>query len=203
VVRIEPAEYKIQFGFAPIIAFLRLGRSDEKEERQPGHLPGHMGRIKKYNYVWITLILFLASLIGHWLFAWYQYVDEQSMHGQPVQVNSYLIETANDTLENWQSEFLQLLLRRFDHLTVCWHMVLDMVNWPALLRSVSACRCGHTLLLVTLYHRGPARSNMRLTRRFFLPIHRYTASGRFAGEGIDRKGIITAELRRKLRTNIV
>ena len=67
-----------------------------------------MGRIKKYNYLWITLILFLATLIGHWVFAWYQYVDEQLMHGQPVQVNGYLIETAKDTLENWQSEFLQL-----------------------------------------------------------------------------------------------
>jgi hypothetical protein len=67
-----------------------------------------MGIFKKYNYLWITIILFLGSLIGHWIFAWYHYVDEQTMHGQPIELSNYLVETAKDTLENWQSEFLQL-----------------------------------------------------------------------------------------------
>jgi hypothetical protein len=68
-----------------------------------------MTSFRKYSYVWITTILFLGSLIGHWMFAWYHYVDEQTMHNQPIQVSGYVIETARDTLENWQSEFLQLI----------------------------------------------------------------------------------------------
>jgi hypothetical protein len=64
---------------------------------------------KGYAYAWITLGLFLFSLAGHWLFGWFAYVDEQKAHAQPVIVESYAVQMARDTLENWQSEFLQLL----------------------------------------------------------------------------------------------
>jgi hypothetical protein len=30
------------------------------------------------------------------------------MHGQTIEMSNYVIERAKDTLENWQSEFLQL-----------------------------------------------------------------------------------------------
>jgi hypothetical protein len=63
----------------------------------------------KYGYFWVTLALFLCSLGGHWLFAWYAFVAEQSQHGQPAEVSEYIIQTTRDTLENWQSEFLQLI----------------------------------------------------------------------------------------------
>jgi hypothetical protein len=63
----------------------------------------------RYSYGWVTLGFFLISIIGHWLFGWFAYVDEQTAHGQPIEVPSYLIEVTRDTLENWQSEFLQLL----------------------------------------------------------------------------------------------
>jgi hypothetical protein len=65
--------------------------------------------LKDYSYVWITLLLFIGSLIGHWTFAWYAFVDEQEAHRQPVEVNQYITEVARDTFENWQSEFLQLI----------------------------------------------------------------------------------------------
>ena len=68
-----------------------------------------MNVVKKYSYFWLTLVLFLGSLAGHWTFAWYAYVKEQSAHQQPIQVSDYVIETARDTLKNWQSEFLQLI----------------------------------------------------------------------------------------------
>jgi hypothetical protein len=55
------------------------------------------------------LALFLFSLIGHWLFAWSAYVSEQEAHSQPIKVSQFVIETSRDTLENWQSEFLQLI----------------------------------------------------------------------------------------------
>lgn len=57
----------------------------------------------------MTLVLFLGSLIGHWTVAWFAYVNEQEAHRQPVEVKGYVVETLRDTLENWQSEFLQLI----------------------------------------------------------------------------------------------
>jgi hypothetical protein len=67
------------------------------------------GIFKDYAYGWITLGFFLISLIGHWLFGWFAYVDEQHAHQQPIEVGQYTIQMTRDTLENWQSEFLQLL----------------------------------------------------------------------------------------------
>jgi hypothetical protein len=63
----------------------------------------------KYSFAWITAVLFLASLIGHWIFAWFAFVNEQVAHGQPIIFSEYFIEVMRDTLENWQSEFLQLI----------------------------------------------------------------------------------------------
>jgi len=65
--------------------------------------------LKKFGYAWITLGLFAFSLLGHWLFGWLAYVDEQSLHQAPVVPGDYVIEMLRDTFENWQSEFLQLL----------------------------------------------------------------------------------------------
>jgi hypothetical protein len=64
---------------------------------------------KRYSYGWVTLGFFLLTLIGHWLFGWFAYVEEQTQHSAPVEMSGYLIEMSRDTLENWQSEFLQLL----------------------------------------------------------------------------------------------
>jgi hypothetical protein len=63
----------------------------------------------RYSYLWITLGLFLFSILGHWIFAWFAYVDEQRDKNRPVRISSYIVETSRDTLENWQSEFLQLM----------------------------------------------------------------------------------------------
>jgi hypothetical protein len=65
--------------------------------------------LKRYSYLWLTLGLFVFSLVGHWLFGWFAYVDEQQAHAQPIEVSAYTIEMLRDTFENWQSEFLQLM----------------------------------------------------------------------------------------------
>jgi hypothetical protein len=65
--------------------------------------------LSKYGFLWVTAAFFVVSFAGHWIFAWPAYVEEQTAHSQPVEVSGYLIETARDTLENWQSEFLQLI----------------------------------------------------------------------------------------------
>jgi len=64
---------------------------------------------KAYGYAWVTLGFFLISLVGHWLFGWLAYVNEQQAHAQPIQISGFLVEISRDTFENWQSEFLQLL----------------------------------------------------------------------------------------------
>lgn len=62
-----------------------------------------------YAYGWITLGLFAFSLVGHWLFGWWAYVDEQTQLDQPIQVPDFAVQMARDMFENWQSEFLQLI----------------------------------------------------------------------------------------------
>jgi len=64
---------------------------------------------RAYGYAWITLAFFAFSLVGHWLFGWFAFVQEQAEHGQPIEVTAYMVEMLRDTFENWQSEFLQLL----------------------------------------------------------------------------------------------
>ena len=64
---------------------------------------------KRYGFAWVTGALFVLTLTGHWIFGWYAYVEEQRAHQQPIDSGAYFIEMARDTLENWQSEFLQLM----------------------------------------------------------------------------------------------
>lgn len=53
-------------------------------------------------------ILFLVSWAGQAVAEWGAYRHEQLDHGQPVEVSEYLVQFGQSTLENWQSEFLQL-----------------------------------------------------------------------------------------------
>ena len=64
---------------------------------------------KKKSYVWVTLIFFIFSLALHWLFGWDAFKNEQLAHHQPIVVSEYMSEMMRDTMENWQSEFLQLI----------------------------------------------------------------------------------------------
>lgn len=63
----------------------------------------------KYGYLWITLIFFLFSLLGQWVFAWSAYVQEQQSLGLSINISEYAAQTLEKLFENWQSEFLQLI----------------------------------------------------------------------------------------------
>jgi hypothetical protein len=63
----------------------------------------------RYGFLWVTSALFLITLSGHWLFGWLTYVQEQQAHGEAVEIAGYTIQMLRDTMENWQSEFLQLV----------------------------------------------------------------------------------------------
>jgi hypothetical protein len=62
---------------------------------------------KKYGFLWITLILFSGSLIGHWYFGF--------------STGNTWEENLRDTFENWQSEFLQLMWQ-VAGLTFLWYV---------------------------------------------------------------------------------
>ena len=52
--------------------------------------------------------LFLISWGAQALAEWGSYRDQQAAHGEPATAEGYLLEFGQSTLENWQSEFLQL-----------------------------------------------------------------------------------------------
>jgi hypothetical protein len=54
------------------------------------------------------MVLFLGTWIGHGVSQWQTYTDEQREHGQPTELGDFVAGFAQSTLENWQSEFLQL-----------------------------------------------------------------------------------------------
>lgn len=69
----------------------------------------HHSPLKKKGYLWATLGLFLLSLTLHWVFGYESFKQEQIEHGQEVIFSDYFSDMMRDTMENWQSEFLQLI----------------------------------------------------------------------------------------------
>ncbi|HEY7756236.1 MAG TPA: DUF6766 family protein [Actinomycetota bacterium] len=51
---------------------------------------------------------FLVSWVAHGIAEWGAYVEEQRAHGEAADVTGYVVAFGRSTLENWQSEFLQL-----------------------------------------------------------------------------------------------
>jgi hypothetical protein len=54
------------------------------------------------------MILFFVTWAAHGVTEWQVYTDEQRAHGQPTDVGDFVASFGQGTLENWQSEFLQL-----------------------------------------------------------------------------------------------
>ena len=53
-------------------------------------------------------ILFLVSWAAQGVAEWGTYRQEQHEHNEPVTLSGYMVAFGQSTLENWQSEFLQL-----------------------------------------------------------------------------------------------
>ncbi|MFL6205187.1 MAG: DUF6766 family protein [Acidimicrobiales bacterium] len=56
----------------------------------------------------VLLTLFLVSWAGQGITQWQVFTDEQKAHGEEPAMGDFLAEFGQSTLENWQSEFLQL-----------------------------------------------------------------------------------------------
>ena len=54
------------------------------------------------------MALFFVSWLGQGIAEWQTYTAEQHAHGESVKFGGFLTEFGQSTLENWQSEFLQL-----------------------------------------------------------------------------------------------
>lgn len=52
--------------------------------------------------------LFFVTWIGQGVSEWQTYSSQQRAHNEPAQLSGYIMEFGQSTLENWQSEFLQL-----------------------------------------------------------------------------------------------
>jgi len=67
--------------------------------------------LRKWGAVYLLLILFLGSWVGHFFAELAEFRTDQAAHGQPFAWAEYLTSFAASTLENWQSEWLQLVFQ--------------------------------------------------------------------------------------------
>ena len=56
----------------------------------------------------VLMILFFVTWLGQGIAQWQTFTDEQREHGESAEVGDFVSEFGQSTLENWQSEFLQL-----------------------------------------------------------------------------------------------
>jgi hypothetical protein len=87
------------------IAFYLVGSlvRSIQNTRRPG-----MKVLKNYGLSIAFCTLFLVSWAGHAVASWQHYTDEQRQHRAPVEAGDFMAQFSEKTLENWQSEFLQL-----------------------------------------------------------------------------------------------
>jgi len=71
------------------------------------HRAGH-SVWKQFGLGIALMVLFFATWAGQGIAEWQTYTDEQRAHGESAEVGDFVSVFAQSTLENWQSEFLQL-----------------------------------------------------------------------------------------------
>jgi heme A synthase len=54
------------------------------------------------------MVLFFGTWVAHGIAEWQTYTDDQQAHGEEAEVGDFVSTFSQSTLENWQSEFLQL-----------------------------------------------------------------------------------------------
>jgi hypothetical protein len=64
---------------------------------------------KAYSFALVTGALFLFAWIGQAVFQWIEAGNEAAAHGETATAAQFLPRFLAATLENWQSEFLQLV----------------------------------------------------------------------------------------------
>jgi hypothetical protein len=67
--------------------------------------------LRRWGAVYLLLILFLGSWAGHFFAELAEFRTDQVAHGKPFTWAEYVTGFAASTLENWQSEWLQLVFQ--------------------------------------------------------------------------------------------
>jgi hypothetical protein len=75
---------------------------------------GFVGRMwRDYSLSIVVGLLFAGSFVLHIIFGWWQYVADQTSQGQTPTIfgdSGYAIYFGEWTFQNWQSEFLEVLV---------------------------------------------------------------------------------------------
>jgi hypothetical protein len=69
---------------------------------------GERGIWREFGLGLALMILFFTTWVAHGITEWQVYTDEQRTHGESTEIGDFVTEFSQSTLENWQSEFLQL-----------------------------------------------------------------------------------------------
>jgi hypothetical protein len=64
---------------------------------------------RDYGLSIVLLSMFLIAWVGQFVAQWIEFANEQHQQGESFQFADYMPVFWSATLENWQSEFLQLL----------------------------------------------------------------------------------------------
>jgi hypothetical protein len=99
----------VMMGLAILIALGSLGflvfsaiRSI-RNERSP-----HRSVWREFGLGLALMLLFFGTWTAHGIAEWQVFTDAQAEHGEPTTIGDFVSEFGQATLENWQSEFLQL-----------------------------------------------------------------------------------------------
>ncbi len=87
---------------------LYLVTSMVRSIRQGRRGRGVGGAWSNYGLSLVLCILFFLTRAGQGVAQWQQFTDEQTEHAQSAEVGDFVAAFSQSTLENWQSEFLQL-----------------------------------------------------------------------------------------------
>jgi Domain of unknown function (DUF6766) len=82
-----------------VVALLRSIRNERSGRRSVW---------REFGLGLFLMILFFTTWAAQLVSEWQVYTDDQHAHGQSAAVGDFVAEFAQSTLENWQSEFLQL-----------------------------------------------------------------------------------------------
>jgi hypothetical protein len=63
---------------------------------------------REFSLGLVLMVLFFVTWIAHGISEWQTFTDEQRTHGESTQAGDFVAQFAQSTLENWQSEYLQL-----------------------------------------------------------------------------------------------
>ncbi len=67
--------------------------------------------LKRWGAAYLLLALFLASWVAQFVAMLVEAGDEARQHGQPFEMHEFWPQFLSATFENWQSEWLQLLIQ--------------------------------------------------------------------------------------------